>query len=134
MRKNFKLLGAVAVAGVVATTGSAFTASNTLGGENIAGYGTDVVTGASTSAIEHTLSTDGTTITDTALTFTADLSTGSSVVAGFGGTLVSCTITEGADGADALPNTADDLPDTAACAYGTPFDTATATSFEVAVS
>jgi hypothetical protein len=125
MRKNFKLLGAVAVAGVVATTGSAFTASNTVGGDNYAGYGSATVTGAITEGIEHTLSADGTTVNSTLLTFTTDLTAGHAVKAGFGTTaLESCTVTL---------NTAPAL-DTATCTYASGYTTSTATDFRVAVS
>jgi hypothetical protein len=125
MRKNFKLLGAVAVAGVVATTGSAFTASNTVGGDNYAGYGSATVTGAITEGIEHTLSADGTTVDSTLLTFTTDLTAGHAVKAGFGTTaLESCTVTL---------NTAPAL-DTATCTYAAGYTTSATTDFRVAVS
>jgi hypothetical protein len=125
MRKNFKLLGAVAVAGVVATTGSAFTAGNTVGGDNYAGYGSATVSGATTTAIEHTLNADGTAITKTLLTFSTVLTTGHQVKAGFGTTaLEDCVVTINA--------TADD---TALCTYaGAGYTTADASSFKVAVS
>lgn len=125
MRKNFKLLGAVAVAGLVATTGSAFTASNTLNGDNVAGFNTDVVSGATTTKIEHTLSADGSTITSTALTFDAVQPASSAVKAGFGTTLFTC---------QAVPvGTATTSADYT-CQYTTAFDTKTANSFAVAVS
>lgn len=124
MRKNVKLLTALAVAGLVATTGSAFTAGNTVSGDNYAGYGTSTVTGATTEGIEHTLSTDGATINSTLLTFTTDLSTGHQVKAGFDGTLFTCTVTQGTSPAK----------DTATCTYSTPYTTSTATAFNVAVS
>jgi hypothetical protein len=125
MRKNIKLLGAVAVAGLVATSGSAFTASNTLNGNNVAGYGTSTVTGAITEVIEHSLSTDGTTITSTSLTFTTDLGADHQVKAAFGtAALESCTVT-----VNASPT-----KDTAVCTYSTGYTTASASSFNVAVS
>jgi hypothetical protein len=126
MRMNRRLLGAVAVAGLVAASGSASTASNTVGGDNYAGYGSATVTGAITQGIEHTLSADGTNIVSTLLTFTTDLTTGHAVKAGFGTTsLEACTVTL---------NTAPTL-DTASCTYAAPgYTTSTATDFRVAVS
>ena len=125
MRKHMRLLGAIAVAGLVATTGSAFTAGNTVGGNNVAGYGTATITGATTEVIEHTLSADGTTITSTALTFTTDLGADHQVKSGFGTTaLESCTVT-----VNASPT-----KDTAVCTYSATYTTSAATDFRVAVS
>jgi hypothetical protein len=127
MRKSTKVLGALAVAGVAALSGSAFTAANTLNGDNYAGYGTAKVSGATTSAIEHTLSGDGATIVSTKLTFATDLTTGHQVKAGFGtAALVSCDVT--------LVSDATVGPDTAVCTYTTAPSTSTATDFNVAVS
>ena len=125
MRTSSKLLVAAAAAGLVATGGSAFTASNTVGGENVAGYGTAAVTGAITEVIEHTLSADGKTITSTSLTFTTDLNEQHAVKAGFGATdLESCTVTLATAPAK----------DTAVCTYATGYTTANATTFNVAVN
>ncbi|MEX2292052.1 MAG: hypothetical protein WD794_17205 [Mycobacteriales bacterium] len=52
MRTNFKLLGAVAVAGVVAASGSAFTAGNTVAASD-AGFGTTVISPYATSDIQY---------------------------------------------------------------------------------
>ena len=136
MRTNHKkLLGAVAVAGLVAAGGSAFTASNTLAGENVAGYGTDTVVGASTTVIEHTLVGDGEFVAATALTFSADLSAGSTVRAGFeGAASVECVLTEGGNGVDTIVNTLDDLPDSAVCTYGAGVLTEASDTFQVSVS
>lgn len=133
--KNIKIFGALTVAGVVAMTGSAFTASNTLDGENLAGFGSDQVSGAATSAIEHTLIADGTEVSASTLTFTTDLPAGAQVVAGFGvGALQSCDVVEGGNGADLEPDTVDDLPDSAQCDYVTRYSTADTDIFKVAVS
>ena len=124
MRKNFKLLGAVAVAGVVATTGSAFTASNDLQGKNVAGFGTATVTGAATTVINHTLTSDGTKIEFTELTFSTDLDSSHEVRAGFGTVAdQSCVVTVIAG-----------VGDTAKCTYTTQTATSGAGSFNVAVS
>lgn len=125
MRSNTKIFIAVAAAGCIAASGSAFTASNTVAGDNYAGYGSATVTGAITEGIEHTLSADGTTIASTLLTFTTDLTAGHDVKAGFGtDSLDSCTVTLNISPAN----------DTATCTYATSPNTATATDFKVAVS
>ncbi len=64
MRKNVKLLGAVAVAGLVAATGSAFTATSTIDDSAInVGSVTQSVSGATFTNVVHayTASTDTTT-------------------------------------------------------------------------
>ena len=120
MRKNIKLIGAVAVAGVVAATGSAFTAGNTVAG-SVAGYGTSTISGATATGVVHSLSADGDTIESTEITFNATQS-GRTVVAGFGTTaLESCTV-DVTDGLSAI------------CTYTAVYNTATATAFNVAVS
>jgi hypothetical protein len=122
---NKRILGALAVAGLVAAGSSAFTASNTVNGDNYAGYGSASVTGAVTEGIEHTLSADGTKVNSTLLTFTTDLTTGHAVKAGFGTTdLEGCTVT-----LNVSPT-----KDTATCTYATGYTTSTATDFMVAVS
>jgi hypothetical protein len=71
--KTKKIILAVAVIGVVAAGGVAFTAANSV--ENsIAGYGTSTVTGAVADDVAHTLSGDGTHIVSTAIHFTTDQS------------------------------------------------------------
>jgi hypothetical protein len=50
MRKSFKLMGAIAAAGLIAAGGSAFTAANSVEASN-AGAGSTTVTGYSTSDI-----------------------------------------------------------------------------------
>lgn len=123
--RNSKILLGLAAAGLVAASGSAFTASNTLSGDNVAGYGSSTVTGATVETIEHTLSADGTTITSTALTFTTDLNSGHQVKAQFGtASLESCTVTVAVSPAK----------DTATCTYTTAPTTSSATDFKVAVS
>lgn len=125
MKLNRSIMLGAAVAGALALTGSAFTASNTVGGDNYAGYGSATVTGAITEGIEHTLSADGTTVNSTLLTFTTDLTAGHAVKAGFGSTaLESCTVTLNTSPAK----------DTATCTYATGYTTSTATDFRVAVS
>ncbi len=121
MRKNFKLLGAVAVAGLVATTGSAFTAGNTVV-SSVAGYGTATVTGATSTVIEHTLNATGDRITSSAITFSPALTANHAVKAGFGTTaLEGCSLNV-------------DFT-VATCTYAsTGYATADAAKFNVAVS
>jgi hypothetical protein len=123
MRKNFKLLGAVAVAGLVAATGSAFTAGNTIPA-SVAGYGSSTISGATATVLSYTLSADGTQITASALTFTGN-QTGRTVKAGFGtAALTACTV--GAH--DATANT------TPVTCTGYTQSTATSSTYNVAVS
>lgn len=121
MLTSKKIFLSLAAAGLVAAGGSAFTASNTVDGDNYAGYGSAAVSGATSTGIEHTLSADGTTIVSTLVTFGTDLLVGHDVRAGFGST--------------ALENCTEDVvANTATCSYDGGHETATATSFKVAVS
>lgn len=61
MRKNIKLLGAVAVAGIVAASGSAFTAGNTVAASS-AGSGATAISAYATSDIQY--NANATTPTD----------------------------------------------------------------------
>jgi hypothetical protein len=115
--KTKKIVLAVAVIGALAAGGAAFTASQVVP-DSVAGYGTSTVTGADATKIEHTLGTDGTTIVSTEITFTT-LTADSVVQADFGtGASTVCPVTG----------------QVATCTYATPVDTATATSFNVAVA
>lgn len=123
MHKNVKVLGAVAVAGVVAATGSAFTASNTVPA-SVAGYGTSTISGATATALSYTLSADGASITASALTFTGN-QTGRTVKAAFGtAALTACTV----GSFDSVANT------TPVTCTGYTQSTATSASYNVAVS
>lgn len=74
MRKSGRLVGALAVAGLIATGGAAFTASNTLPAGGISGYGESVSTGATITAVAHTLlSTDNSKLASVAFTSTTDV-------------------------------------------------------------
>jgi hypothetical protein len=113
------LLATVAVAGIAATGGTAFTAGNTVA-DSVAGYGTSTVSGATVTDVSHTLSGDGSTIIASTVQF-QDAQTGRTVKAGFGTTaLETCTLA-----GDAL---------SATCTYLSGYDTATSTAFNVAVS
>jgi hypothetical protein len=114
------VLAVAAIAGIAAAGGSAFTDSNTVP-DSVAGYGTSTVSGATVSTVVHTLSGDGSKITGTTITFSTAQSATAVVKAGFGSSdLEACTLGGG--------NT------TATCTYADGYDTATATSFNVAVS
>jgi hypothetical protein len=90
-RKMSRFVAAGAVVAAVTAAGAAFTASNTVPA-SVAGYGTSNISGATATALNYTLSADGTTITDAALTFTGD-QTGRTVKAGFGSNaLTACTV------------------------------------------
>jgi hypothetical protein len=115
--KTKKIILAVAVIGVVAAGGVAFTAANTVA-DSVAGYGTSTVTGATASSVNHTLSADGLTIVSTVITFSTD-QTGNTVDAGFdAGNLQNCPVTT----------------TTATCTWSPAEDTEDATAFNVAVS
>jgi hypothetical protein len=73
MRMSTKLLGGVVAAGLVAATGSAYTASNNVP-TSVAGYGENTVTGASVSTIAYsTLSTDTSKLASVSFTSTTDV-------------------------------------------------------------
>lgn len=120
MRKPLVLAGALSAAGLIIAGGTAFTAGNTVE-DSVAGYGTSTISGATATAVNHTLSTDGSSITSTSITFSAS-QTGNIVKAGFGAdTLSDCAVDE-VDGTSAT------------CTWATAVDTATAVAFNVAVS
>ncbi|HXW35618.1 MAG TPA: hypothetical protein VEJ87_13650 [Acidimicrobiales bacterium] len=87
LRKK-EVVAVVAIAGLLLAGASAFTAANTFTNSNTTvGYGSENVTGATVSAIDYTLSADGTTITAVTLVTVGDTS-GSAAAVGFtvGGT------------------------------------------------
>lgn len=114
----------VALGALTVTVGSASTSSNTVP-NTTAGYGSSTVSGATVTSIDYNLSADGTQITSADLVLVGDL-TGKTIAANFNGAaLVTCTFggyTPGAPGSSA-----------ATCS-GFTQSTATATSFNVAVS
>ena len=83
--KTKKIVLAVAVIGAIAAGGVAFTAANTVP-DSVAGYGTSVVSGATATAVLHTLSADGTHIVATDLVLTARPTARTPSRAGFGST------------------------------------------------
>lgn len=123
MRRSSK----VVIAGIVAAGAiggvAAFTAGNTVPA-SVAGYGSATVSGATATAIDYTLSADGTTITGASVVFNSDL-TGKTVAAGFNsGAQSDCTLGV----YNALAST-----HTATCS-GFSQSTAGATTFSVSVS
>jgi hypothetical protein len=81
--KTKKIVLAVAVIAAVAAGGVAFTEANDVP-DSVAGYDTTTITGATATAVNYTLSADGTDITDVAVTFTTDI-TGKHVRIAFNG-------------------------------------------------
>jgi len=75
MRKSTKLVAALAIAGVVAAGGSAFTASNTMSQtSNFAGYGQATATGATITDISYTpLSTDASKLSSVVFASSTDV-------------------------------------------------------------
>jgi hypothetical protein len=87
MKRNRKrIVAAVAVIGALAAGGAAFTYTNTLPTNNVAGYNHMSVSGADISAINNTLSTDGSQITQVDMTFSSAVPAGSTVEIGWGAT------------------------------------------------
>jgi hypothetical protein len=87
MKRNRKrIIAAVAVICALAAGGAAFTYSNGMPSENVAGYGQINVTGATLDDIHNQLSTDGQYITKVVITFHSAIPADATVVAGWGDT------------------------------------------------
>lgn len=68
-----KILGSLALAGVVAAGGSAFTASNSLpAADAVKGYGSQTISGVTASSVTYNTNTAGDTITSVGLVLTGD--------------------------------------------------------------
>jgi len=93
MRKSTKLFGALAVAGLVAAGGSAFTNSNTFASGATApltGYGSTSVSGGTIDSLKYNLNAAGDNVDTVTLVLATDTTT-SSVAIGFnGGATTSC--------------------------------------------
>jgi hypothetical protein len=93
MRRSTKLVGALAVAGIVAAGGTAFTNSNTFATGSTApltGYGTTHVSGATINSMAYNLSGPGDNVDTVTLVLAGDTTT-SAVSIGFnGGATTSC--------------------------------------------
>jgi hypothetical protein len=81
--KTRRIIMAVAVIGVLAAGGAAFTASNINSTTDVAGYNSVSVTGATISDQQNILSSDGTEIVSVLLTFPSS-EAANTVTAGFG--------------------------------------------------
>lgn len=76
MRSTSKVLAASAVAGVLAMTGSAFTAGNTLPSTTVtAGYGSQTITGVTAEQVNYNLNVPKDTVESVGLVLTGDTTT-----------------------------------------------------------
>lgn len=94
MRKSFKVMTAVAVAGLAFASGSAFTGAgvtNSAGAGFVGGSVDQTITGADLTAVDYTYSGNG-TVTSVQLTFAAgvDGKTATAVLGGGSGTQLDC--------------------------------------------
>jgi hypothetical protein len=90
MRKSSKLIGALAIAGIAAAGGTAFTASNTQAASQVVGYGSTTISGATVSSMAYNLNAAGDNVNTVTLVLVGD-TTGSAVSIGFnGGTTTGC--------------------------------------------
>ena len=81
-----RLFAAIAVICALAAGGAAFTFTNVLPSDTVAGYNNIAVSGATISAIHNTLSTDGQTITSVEMDFSPDIDPAATVEIGWGAT------------------------------------------------
>lgn len=101
--KKSRIIAAFAVICALAAGGAAFTYSNQITSDNVAGYGNVQVTGADVSDIQNTLSGDGQNITKVVLTFASAIPANANVEVGWGPTAgtaptsLSTTCTQAAD-------------------------------------
>jgi hypothetical protein len=121
-RKPLSIIAGLAVVGAFAAGGAAFTASNTIP-DTVMGFGTSNITGAVATSLTYTRTADGSGITAATLVFTGDIST-NTVQAGFNANALDTC----AAGSFAAGST------TVVCTLGATEPTATATTFNVAVS
>lgn len=76
MNKTRTFLGAAALAGVVAASGSAFTASNSLpAADAVRGYGSQSISGVTAEAVTYNMNTAEDTISSVGLVLTGDTTT-----------------------------------------------------------
>jgi hypothetical protein len=73
MRKSSKFLGALAVAGLIAAGGSAYTASNTMATAQVVGYGSTTISGATVNSMAYTLNDTGTNVNSVTLVLDGDM-------------------------------------------------------------
>jgi hypothetical protein len=112
-----KILGAMAIIGIVAVGGSAFTASNSLPAASATkGYGSQSITGVNAESVTYNTNTPGDTITSVGLVLTGDTTTKTIQIAfndeapatcsdagvfaaGSNDTTYACTVTQSVDAA-----------------------------------
>jgi hypothetical protein len=94
-RISRRMVAVVVLIGAIAAGGAAFTAGNTLPAQ-VAGYGTETVTGATVDTIHDTVTGDGAAITSVTLTMHAALPSNAVVTAGYSDEtgLDSCTTSD----------------------------------------
>ena len=84
MHTSIKFLGALAVAGLIAAGGSAYTNSNTMAASQVVGYGSTTISGAVVSSMTYHLNTAGDNVDSVTLVLAGDTSA-SGVSIGFNG-------------------------------------------------
>lgn len=67
-----KILGSFALVGVVAASGSAFTASNTMAADAVKGYGSQSISGVAATSVTYNTDATGATIETVGLVLTGD--------------------------------------------------------------
>lgn len=112
MRTRSKLIGALAVAGVVAASGTAFTAANTgFTANEFVGYGSTTVTGVTVSNVAYNVNGTDASLLDTIVFTVAQDVTGAGyesllTINGATGTRTTCTATFTTVGTITCPTTA----------------------------
>ncbi len=101
--KPTRIAAAVAVIGVLAAGGAAFTAGNTVP-NTVAGYGTSTISGGTVLSLNYTLSSDGTAIDGATIVFQGDTTGDTASIAFDAGAATTCT-TGTVDGAGNTPYT-----------------------------
>ena len=90
MRKSSKLIGALAIAGIAAAGGTAFTNSNTQATSQVVGYGSTTISGATVNSMIYNLNPAGDNVNSVTLQLAGN-TTSSAVSMGFnGGATTSC--------------------------------------------
>ncbi len=82
--KRMRIFAAIAVICLLAAGGAAFTYTNQLPSDTVAGYNNISVSGADISALNNTLSADGQTITGVSMTFSTAIDPAATVEIGVG--------------------------------------------------
>jgi len=72
MHKSIKFFGVLAVAGLIAAGGSAYTASNTQAESQVVGYGSTTISGATAKSMVYGLNDTGTSVTSVTVVLAGD--------------------------------------------------------------